>query len=120
MALRVADGQVALGEDNGSDEAQLWKIDGGMLVPANKPSQAMAVSKDGTLVMADVAKVKGKKASRFDIRRSAYAGFMMPPHTVSTRSATLVSYWATADLPKTVRPSPARHFPMATVASIGT
>ena len=35
----------------------------------------MAVSKDGTLVMADVAKVKGKKASRFDIRRSAYAGF---------------------------------------------
>ena len=75
MALRVADGQVALGEDNGSDEAQLWKIDGGMLVPANKPSLAMAVSKDGTLVMADVAKVKGKKASRFDIRRSAYAGF---------------------------------------------
>ena len=49
MALRVADGQVALGEDNGSDEAQLWKIDGGMLVPANKPSLAMAVSKDGTL-----------------------------------------------------------------------
>ena len=44
-ALRVNGSRVEVGENNGSDEAQLWRYEDGMLIPANNPNYAVAKSK---------------------------------------------------------------------------
>ena len=49
LALRTAGSQVATGENNGSDEAQLWKTESigkdlVILVPANRPEVAAAIA----------------------------------------------------------------------------
>ena len=52
QAVRIDADNVTTGENNGSDEAQLWKteaIDGGvLLVPTNRPDVAASVDKSGT------------------------------------------------------------------------
>ncbi|MBQ8450854.1 MAG: RICIN domain-containing protein, partial [Bacteroidaceae bacterium] len=44
-ALRVSGNRVEVGENNGSDEAQLWKYENGLLIPSNSPDVAEANSK---------------------------------------------------------------------------
>lgn len=74
LALRINGDKVELGENNGSDEAQLWKFEDGMLVPTNHPNVAAAVSK-GKLIVIDKTKATKDKAAKFRIEESAYAGF---------------------------------------------
>lgn len=64
-AIRMEGNRVELGVNNGSDEAQLWKIEDGMLVPANKPSVAMVPDKQGHLTLVDKKKAKAMKNSYF-------------------------------------------------------
>ena len=70
-ALRANGDAVELGDNNGSDEAQLWmgkKVDGGMLlVPTNSPQSAMAV-KRGKLVLIPVAEAEGNKNAVFEVK----------------------------------------------------
>ncbi len=78
-ALRVSGDGVTTGENNGSDEAQLFVIEpsaGGsyVLVPANSPDRAL--SYDGKkLVLTDRASARSDKKDRFVINRAAKAGF---------------------------------------------
>lgn len=64
-AIRMEGNRVELGVNNGSDEAQLWKIEDGMLVPANKQSVAMVPDKQGHLTLVDKKKAKAMKNSHF-------------------------------------------------------
>ena len=73
-ALRVNGNHVEVGENNGSDEAQLWKFEEGLLIPANSPHVAVAKSKD-KLVLIKRDKAATIKAAQFRIEESEYAGF---------------------------------------------
>ena len=73
-ALRVNGNRVEVGENNGSDEAQLWKYENGLLIPSNTPSVAVAKSKNG-LVLISKEKAAGLKAAQFRFEVSKYAGF---------------------------------------------
>ncbi|MBQ8336128.1 MAG: DUF4981 domain-containing protein [Bacteroidaceae bacterium] len=73
-ALRVNGSRVEVGENNGSDEAQLWKFEGGLLVPANSPNAAVAKSKNGLVIIAK-EKAANHKAAQFRFEESVYAGF---------------------------------------------
>ena len=64
-AIRIEGNRVELGENNGSDEAQLWKIENGMLVPANRPSVAVNVEMDGSLTLVDKKKAAKMKSTHF-------------------------------------------------------
>lgn len=74
LAIRTNGNNVELGENNGSDEAQLWKFENGMLIPTNQPGVAAMVSK-GKLILVDKEKAMKNKAAKFIIEESAYAGF---------------------------------------------
>ena len=56
-AHATADGRVAMTEDNGSDESQLWLIEpvgeAYLLVPSNGPSKAARQRRDGTVELID-------------------------------------------------------------------
>ena len=73
-ALRVNGNRVEVGENNGSDEAQLWKYEDGMLIPSNTPTVAVAKSKNG-LVLINKDKAATIKAAKFRFEVSKYAGF---------------------------------------------
>ncbi|MBR3884642.1 MAG: DUF4981 domain-containing protein [Bacteroidaceae bacterium] len=73
-ALRVNGNRVEVGENNGSDEAQLWKYEDGLLIPSNSPHVAAAKSKDG-LVLIKRERALTHKAAQFRIEESQYAGF---------------------------------------------
>ena len=73
-ALRVNGNRVELGENNGSDEAQLWKYENGLLIPSNSPNVAAAKSKNG-LVLISKEKAATLKAAQFRFETSKYAGF---------------------------------------------
>lgn len=75
LALRTEGSKVELGVNNGSDEAQLWKLEGELLVPANRPSMAVAVGADGTLSLISKSKARADKAAHFAIKESDIAGF---------------------------------------------
>lgn len=75
QALRVDGVRVETGENNGSDEAQLWKYADGLLVPTNNPGRALAVASDGTFVTIDRAKAATDKSARFVIQPARAAGF---------------------------------------------
>lgn len=78
LAVRTRGDVVETGENNGSDEAQLWKTeqDGKyvLLVPTNRPDMAAAVSQ-GRLVLIAKQKAKGNHAAQFDVRQAAQSGF---------------------------------------------
>ena len=65
-ALRANNGRVEAGENNGSDEAQLWitrKVKGGVvLVPTNAQTVAMAVGADGGLTLIPVGEATAENA----------------------------------------------------------
>ena len=73
-ALRVNGNRVEVGENNGSDEAQLWKYEDGLLIPANSPSIAVVKSKKG-LALTSKENALTNKAAQFRFEESAYAGF---------------------------------------------
>ena len=83
QALRADGDKVGVGENNGSDEAQLWKVEpfqGKMrgavvLVPANRPEVAMCREANGTLSLIPVAEARTKNAAAFRIDESAEYGF---------------------------------------------
>ena len=78
--MRIEADNVTTGENNGSDEAQLWKteaVEGGvLLVPTNRPDVAASVEKSGTrLVLLPKDKAKADKAARFLVKQAAASGF---------------------------------------------
>ena len=83
QALRADGNKVGIGENNGSDEAQLWKVetfqgkmrDAVILVPANRPEVAMCREADGTLSLIPVAEARTKNAAAFRISESVEYGF---------------------------------------------
>lgn len=63
-AIRTDGDRVVLGENNGSDEAQLWNYVDGMLIPANRPD--MAVARDcGRLKLINRSEAQGKDECKF-------------------------------------------------------
>ena len=74
-ALRVNGNRVEVGENNGSDEAQLWKFENGLLIPANNPTYAAAKGKGGTLILIKKERAASMRAAKFKIEASPYAGF---------------------------------------------
>ncbi len=80
LALRAVNAELGIGENNGSDEAQLWEtepIKGGavLLIPANRPNVAAVVNKDGSIILADKKLVANTAAARFFIRPASIYGF---------------------------------------------
>ncbi|MDO4930627.1 MAG: glycoside hydrolase family 2 TIM barrel-domain containing protein [Bacteroidales bacterium] len=80
LAVRAVGTALAMGENNGSDEAQLWKTEpvaGGavLLVPSNRPDVAAYVNKDGSIALVDKAKAAADKAAQFYVRPAEIAGF---------------------------------------------
>ena len=81
QSLRTAGNQVGTGENNGSDEAQLWKIetvgkhDAVLLVPANHPEVAAVSQADGRIAFEPKDKAKTDRNAWFVIRQAAAAGF---------------------------------------------
>ena len=78
QAIRTEGNALELGENNGSDEAQLWKVENDgkfvLLIPTNRPDMAAAVQ-SGNLMLIGKAKAKGNKAAQFQIAQSATQGF---------------------------------------------
>ena len=74
-ALRANGKRLELGENNGSDEAQLWKYENGMLIPTNNPYVAMVKGKGGVLFLTDRMSVENHKAAQFTFEESEVAGF---------------------------------------------
>lgn len=60
LAIRAEGSIVTLGVNNGSDESQLWTVDGTTLIPTNQPDMAMATDRDGNLTL--VKRSSGKAA----------------------------------------------------------
>lgn len=78
LAVRTSGNAVEAGENNGSDEAQLWKTvpDGKFinLVPTNRADMAVAV-KDKHLILIPRQKATGNSAAQFKVMEAAHAGF---------------------------------------------
>ena len=77
-AIRTEGNALEYGENNGSDEAQLWKVENDgkfvILIPTNRPDMAAALQ-SGNLVLIGKAKAKGNKAAHFSIIPSETQGF---------------------------------------------
>ena len=83
QALRADGNKVGVGENNGSDEAQLWKVEtfqGKMrgavvLIPANRPDVAMCRESNGTLSLIPLKDARTKNAAAFRLEESVEYGF---------------------------------------------
>ena len=83
QALRADGNKVGVGENNGSDEAQLWKVEtfqgkmrgAVLLIPANRPEVAMCREQNGTLSLIPVTEARTKNAAAFRIDEAAEYGF---------------------------------------------
>ena len=77
-ALRTEGTSIEQGENNGSDEAQLWKVvaDGNAynLIPTNNPTKAAAVQ-GGRIVLIDKSKAIGNKSADFTFAEATHSGF---------------------------------------------
>lgn len=77
-ALRTEGNNIEQGENNGSDEAQLWKVvaDGNAynLIPTNNPTKAAAVQ-GGHIVLIDKSKAVGNKSAAFTFAEATHSGF---------------------------------------------
>lgn len=78
-AHATPEGGVAMTENNGSDESQLWRIEavGGasLLIPANNPALAVRMRPDGTAEFVDKAAARADKAAQFLFEQSTVSGF---------------------------------------------
>ena len=106
-AHATADGRVAMTEDNGSDESQLWLIEpvgeAYLLVPSNGPSKAARQRRDGTVELIDKAKARTDRAAQF--RFEPWPDLTAKPPTASSPSAPRASCWVTATTAATTRAS---------------
>ena len=83
QALRADGNRVGVGENNGSDEAQLWKVEpfegkmrgAVLLIPANRPDVAMCREQNGTLSLIPLSEARTKNAAAMRIDESAEYGF---------------------------------------------
>lgn len=81
VALRTNGEAVEVGENNGSDEAQLWQTeplgrDGlCLLVPANRPDMAAALARDGSLRLVAKDRARTDRTAHFALRQAALSGF---------------------------------------------
>lgn len=74
-AIRAEGNFVELGENNGSDELQLWQYENGLLIPTNRPDVAMKANPGGELVLIKKAQALKDKMAQFTFKESAYACF---------------------------------------------
>lgn len=88
LALRYEGDRVELGANNGSDEAQLWKIEGGLIMPANKPGYAVAADGQGGLKLITAAAAKGNKDAKF-----TFNGIQAKSGTNSADDARRANLW---------------------------
>ena len=79
VALRAAQQQVETGEVNGSDEMQIWKIEGVkggvILTPTNRPDVAMCAEKDGSISLISRKAAGNERRALFTLERAAVSGF---------------------------------------------
>lgn len=79
LALRVEGNAVTTGENNGSDEAQLWKVEKHgshlWLVPANRSGSVVAVDKKGTLRLVERHEAEKNPSALFEVNQALAAGF---------------------------------------------
>lgn len=87
-AIRFEGDKVTLGVNNGSDESQLWQIEGNMIVPTNNPGMAISTDKDGNLVLIPKEKAKGNRFAEF-----AYATFDAGSSEHENDEARRANYW---------------------------
>lgn len=77
-AIRTEGDALEQGENNGSDEAQLWKIEKNgkylSLIPTNRPDMAAAVN-NHKLILISKSKAAGNKNAQFEIKQAAQSGF---------------------------------------------
>lgn len=77
-AIRTEGTNIEIGENNGSDEAQLWKVvaDGNVfnLIPTNSPNKTLAVQ-SGHIVLIDKVKANNNKNAAFTFAKATHAGF---------------------------------------------
>ena len=74
-AIRAEGNRVELGENNGSDELQLWQYENGLLIPTNRPDVAMQATANGELVLIKKAQALKDKMAKFSFKESVYASF---------------------------------------------
>ena len=74
-AIRAEGNRVELGENNGSDELQLWQYENGLLIPTNRPDVAMQATANGELVLIKKAQALKDKMAKFSFKESVYAAF---------------------------------------------
>ena len=75
QALRAEGDRVELGENNGSDEAQLWLVEGNLLIPTNRADMAACINSKGELILIKKGQAKNNKNAKFTFKASAQAGF---------------------------------------------
>lgn len=79
-AHNTSDGRIEATENNGSDESQLWKLEPAgqgnyLLIPANRPTQAVRADADGKLTLTTKTAAKNDPACQFKLEQSPQAGF---------------------------------------------
>lgn len=75
LALRADGNRVGLGENNGSDEAQLWRIEGQLLIPANRPDMAACLNAKTGLTLIPKTEAAKNRQAHFVIEESVQPGF---------------------------------------------
>ena len=113
QALRADGNKVGVGENNGSDEAQLWKVEtfqgkmrgAVLLIPANRPEVAMCREQNGTLSLIPVTEARTKNAAAFRIDEAAEYGFDAMPPIASIPSVILAWCWVMATMVRTMQVS---------------
>ncbi len=79
VAHATSDGRVAMTENNGSDESQLWRIEtvgnASLLVPSNSPTLAVRMTADGRAELVDKSKAAADRSAQFVFEPSSVSGF---------------------------------------------
>lgn len=88
LALRCEGNRVELGVNNGSDEAQLWNVEGSLLVPANRPDMAMAADRDGNIVLMAKSEAASNRMAAF-----AFVVFDAKAADNATDESRRANYW---------------------------
>ena len=113
-ALRFEGNKVTLGVNNGSDEAQLWQVQGNIIVPTNNPEMAMAFDKDGNMLLIPIAEAKGNKYAEF-----AFATFNALTVDNETDEARRANYWENETIfAENKEPGHATYMPYASEAAM--
>lgn len=79
LAIRTNGDVLNVGENNGSDETQLWKIESNgtssYLVPSNRPEMVVSVLNNNKLILIEREKAKEEKSALFVLKKSLNVGF---------------------------------------------